>query len=506
MTYFLSQNADFCILYGDACSRLVQTKLFISRGFHFRSLGMIWLPLADLIFAPFVLSQKLLSTGLAGAIPNLILHCLSSTLIFSISQKLIKKTKSNLTVSNIILISLISSFLYFFNPNLLYLSYTAMSETPALFLFILSLFYFEKYIFGNNETEKNLNDQNSNSYLLSISIIISLLCLTRYEYWIVAPVFSMILIIEFLNKKIKFLDCFLYSFISGIGILTWMSWNWYAAKSPLFFANAQYYSTSWQSAHQLLRENPIYDNFSPTTIMFLSLIAIFSPMMLIIALSSFKKFIKINLSFFVLIISPFVFQFVLILMNKAEIHIWLNSRYILTITPFLYLALGLVLSNFFQSKSKQYIKSLLSISIVLWFIASLFLPTVLMPTYADAALGFKMKNSQDSFNTGEILNNLEYKHVLLLTNSGKSHRILLQSGLDFSKVDVGILNNKKYIDARMNLDQNHYDVIIINRNSISGDCILVDFKLEDWISSFENRYQIVHENNSYFVYNLNKNK
>lgn len=116
---------NYLLLYGDAVAHLgIARRILDTRNPGLIQLGGVWLPLPHLLMLPFVQKMEWWQNGLAGAWPSLFCYVLSVTGLYRLARRLMAPQWA-----------LVATAFYALNPNLLYLSTTAMTE--PLFLAIV---------------------------------------------------------------------------------------------------------------------------------------------------------------------------------------------------------------------------------------------------------------------------------------------------------------------------------------------------------------------------------
>ena len=139
--YFLNQGQ--IIAYGDAESHLNIAKRVVSSITPgLAQLGGIWPPLPHLLMVPFVYFDPLWQTGLAGSLISGICFVIASMYLYKFTYLLTKHSAS----------SFIAFLVFALNPNILYMQSTRMTELPLVAFFMLSIYYFTKYI--KNDKDK----------------------------------------------------------------------------------------------------------------------------------------------------------------------------------------------------------------------------------------------------------------------------------------------------------------------------------------------------------------
>jgi hypothetical protein len=116
----------YVLLYGDAVAHLgIARRILDSRNPGLGQLGGVWLPLPHLLMLPFVWKMEWWQSGLAGTWPSLICYIFSVLGFYRLCRRMLVPRWA-----------LVATMFYGLNPNLLYLSTTAMTEPLFLVLVI----------------------------------------------------------------------------------------------------------------------------------------------------------------------------------------------------------------------------------------------------------------------------------------------------------------------------------------------------------------------------------
>jgi hypothetical protein len=116
----------YVLLYGDAVAHLgIARRILDSRNPGLGQLGGVWLPLPHLLMLPFVWKMDWWQSGLAGAWPSLICYIFGVTGFYRLCRRMLAPRWA-----------LAATAFLGLNPNLLYLSTTAMTEPLFLVLTI----------------------------------------------------------------------------------------------------------------------------------------------------------------------------------------------------------------------------------------------------------------------------------------------------------------------------------------------------------------------------------
>ncbi len=242
-TYFFLN--DKIIAYGDAESHLnISKRVVAGLTPGFAQLGGIWLPLPHLMMLPFVYFDVLWRTGLAGSIV--------SGFCFIVAALFIYKTILFLTNSR--LASFAGALIFICNPNVLYMQTTPMTELPLIMFFVLSGYFFIKFISHENEL---------------LSLILAgffgfCASLTRYDGWFLVFIEALIIFVKFFPYKKKWQDVegrvLLFSTLAFFGILIWFIWGFIILGDPLYFTHSQFSAKSQQASWLSKGELPGYHN------------------------------------------------------------------------------------------------------------------------------------------------------------------------------------------------------------------------------------------------------
>ena len=152
------------VLYGDAYAHMLITRrVFDNATPGLAQLGGVWLPLPHLVMLPFIWSDYLWRTGLAGTIPSMICYLIAAVYLFLAARRLTKDSRA----------SFVGTLLFILNPNVLYLQTTALSEIVLIATLTASSYYFLAWA-----QEDRLND------LILAAVATLLATLARYDGWI----------------------------------------------------------------------------------------------------------------------------------------------------------------------------------------------------------------------------------------------------------------------------------------------------------------------------------
>jgi hypothetical protein len=246
------------VAYGDAESHLNIAKRVIDNLTPgMAQLGGIWLPLPHILLLPFVANDFLWRTGLAGSIVSGVAFIISAIFIFKIVKLL---TRDNLT-------SFVGFLAFATNPNILYMQSTPMTELPLIVFFILSTYYFLKYI----------TDRNNILNLVKTAFFGFCASLSRYDGWFLVAIEAFLIALinlplsEIITdlKERKFANLrqlvsraeglsILFATLAFAGIIFWFGWDGVILRDPFYFTSSQFSAKSQQNGWLAKKQLPSY--------------------------------------------------------------------------------------------------------------------------------------------------------------------------------------------------------------------------------------------------------
>jgi len=463
----LTRDPHSLLYYGDAVSHLViSMSVFDSIQPGIGQLGGVWLPLGHLMLMPFVTSDYLFHTGLAGTIVSTLSVAVTACAMFRIAK---------LQFNSSIIAGFISASLYLMNTSVIYMGVVPMQEAPYMMFFVLSVYYIQKiyshYICIKSITLDVSLTLKARLLLLKCALAISAATIIRYEGWLL-PIGFMILILlvkfaffrnnESWRPGIGWIEC-LPIIVSLSGIIFWLLWDFAYYKDPLYFATGPYSAhiqgqpfSGYLQSHPLLALSILIGvsksmyGLPILTIAFLGIVSY-----LYIARKDHKRLVFFLLTTATLMI-PLVSIFLAMVHGSGVIYPireggWFNGRYLVTISPLLaFCSVSLIMCVNEKIRSgKSLIKGVISALVIVLVLISyihIFISqpleigkaTVLSDRYA---LFPFLKHVRFAFDTGDALRILlgdKRGQIVLFTPSQSGQQIILESGLPLkSFIDVG---------------------------------------------------------------------
>ena len=186
--YYIKQEL---LLYGDAVAHINIARRVVDNRHPLLSLselGTVWLPLQHIAMLPFVWSDALWRSGIAGAIPGMVAYVLGTLGIFRLVSSRTPKIAAYFAAA-----------IYALNPNLLYLQTTAMNEPIFLAFFIWALVYLDEFrgaCFPGTDAHATPR-MKPNRALEACGLCLAGGAFTRYDGWFVAAVIGVIATVLF---------------------------------------------------------------------------------------------------------------------------------------------------------------------------------------------------------------------------------------------------------------------------------------------------------------------
>jgi hypothetical protein len=160
----------YLLLYGDAVAHLgIARRILDSHNPGLVQLGGVWLPLPHLLMLPFVQKMEWWQTGLAGAWPSMICYIASVVGLYRLARRMMTPRWA-----------IVATAFYAFNPNLLYLATTAMTEPLFLAILIWITLLTVECVAGIQASSPTVVVRR----LILLGLLILAAVFTRYDGWI----------------------------------------------------------------------------------------------------------------------------------------------------------------------------------------------------------------------------------------------------------------------------------------------------------------------------------
>jgi len=528
------------LYYGDAVSHLFGSRRLVDWEYPgLQQLGNVWLPLPKFLFLLPSLVDVLFFTGLAGSIVNLSTTALTTYIIYLMLKKNYARDNSDKMP---LLLAL--SLLYPLNLNILYLGVVAMTEACFMLFFTASAFYLCRFMqdYGNGTRHNNI---------LLCSIFIALATLTRYEGWILVAFLLVYLIAVIIRSRdevkgrLSVIDGnnasgkdnnhsvsqsqttlrLIELLIASSGILSWLLYNYYTYGDVLEFANAKYYSASWQALHREYREKLFLQPLNVISVYGINAIIFYGPLLAYALISPFFHRGRRMVMLYLYLALPAVFTIASMIIGVGEMSFWFNSRFVVLIAPLLILLTADWFNGRFNINANTTAKTLLILAFVYQLILIPLLhynsvegsnyiiiiselkqyistltnkDSVGIITYLDAKDGYAQDKTLASIRVGEFLKEnyaLSNPKIMIITGSIQEHRIILSSWIRLSMYD-------EIIEASIWKDSFKrpwlYDDIIVISKYPDSDAVNVSKYWLDRLDKLYRYYNNVYED-EYFI-------
>ncbi|MBL8148409.1 MAG: glycosyltransferase family 39 protein [Blastocatellia bacterium] len=234
LLYFYKTNS--ITLYGDGVAHLNIARRIVdidSSSFWIRylQLGSPWLPLQHILMLPFIWNDHMWRSGLAGSFVSAVSYVLSTLFVYEIAATVGQEISKNSSQTEKDRRSgLFAAALFAFNPSILYLQATPMTELLFLASVAASVLMLLRWVIYQNR-----------KYLILSAVTCTLASLTRYEAWTMLPAGAFLVLIAKegeVRERLK--DALFWSFLASCGPLYWFWHNWVTYNNPLEFYNGFY--------------------------------------------------------------------------------------------------------------------------------------------------------------------------------------------------------------------------------------------------------------------------
>jgi hypothetical protein len=232
LIFYYRQNA--ILLYGDAVAHInIARRVFDSRTPGFFQLGTVWLPLPHVLDMPFVVSDRLWRTGIGASIPSMLAYIAGTLGIFRLVASVASRSAA-----------WAAALIYAFNPNLIYMQSTAMTEPLYLALMIWALVYFVDFVQLVKRDAKR-----ARAALQKCAFAVGADMLVRYDGWFLAAVLGVAALAFLLVNRTSINRVgirILRRAVIEFGLLTvlvgglWLAYNQANYGNPLEWANGPY--------------------------------------------------------------------------------------------------------------------------------------------------------------------------------------------------------------------------------------------------------------------------
>lgn len=471
----------YIIAYGDAESHLnIAKRVVDSLTPGFAQLGGIWLPLPHIFLIPFVYFDFFWRTGLAGSIVSGVAFIISSLYIYKLGHLLTRSRSA----------AFFTALVFMVNPNILYLQSTSMTELPLIVFFILSSYFFIRFLL----------DDTKLLMLIAAAGFGFCASLTRYDGWALVMMEAGVLFLYYFpfkfnwgwfglqdeptpfiiaSTKQKLIDRWhrlegrevLFITLAFFGIFLWLLWSYLILGDPLYFTHSQFSANSQQMGWLAKGQLPAYHK-PLVSLLYYSATSMESAGTLITTIAligailfGLAKNLKQRWLILLVLLVPFFFNVLTLFLGQSIIFLpgitpitfeWtlFNVRYGSMMMPAVAVFAGYLFSRS-QILGRTIIVGLLAMQCVLFFIG--FTPVLALQ---DGLIGLssltgKLPDAQQWLSKN-------YDHGLVLMDDYKRTLSVIESPIHMK--DVIYIGNKPYWEESLAAPEKYARWIIIQRD------------------------------------------
>jgi hypothetical protein len=232
LIFYYRQNA--ILLYGDAVAHInIARRVFDSRTPGFFQLGTVWLPLPHVLDMPFVVNDRLWRTGIGASIPSMLAYIAGALGVFRLVGSVASRSAA-----------WAAALIYAFNPNLMYMQSTAMTEPLYLALMIWAVVYFVDFVqLAKRDAKRARVALQKCAFAVGADILV------RYDGWFLAAVLGLAALGFLLVNRTSINRVGIRTVRRAViefGLLTvsvgglWLAYNQANYGNPLEWANGPY--------------------------------------------------------------------------------------------------------------------------------------------------------------------------------------------------------------------------------------------------------------------------
>jgi hypothetical protein len=220
----------YALLYGDAVAHLgIARRILDTRNPGLVQLGGVWLPLPHLLMLPFVQKMEWWRSGLAGAWPSLICYVLGVAGFFRLSRRMLAPRWA-----------LVATAFYGLNPNLLYLSTTAMTEPLFLALLIWMVLLTVECVDAIRAEQQSRVARR----MIWLGLLIFAAVFTRYDGWVLGAAVWCVVTWQLrraggLRRRVGAAFA-VFTLLAVAGPVLWLWYNQHFYHDPLDFLRGPY--------------------------------------------------------------------------------------------------------------------------------------------------------------------------------------------------------------------------------------------------------------------------
>ena len=223
-------SKGYVLLYGDAVAHLgIARRIFDSHNPGLVQLGGVWLPLPHLLMLPLVQKMAWWQSGLAGTWPSVAFYILGGAGFYRLCRRMLVPRWA-----------MVATAFYGLNPNLLYLSTTAMTEPLFLALLIWMTLLTVECVDAIREAEQSRVVWR----LTGLGLLIFAAVFTRYDGWVLGAAVWCVLTWQLWRARAvwrRVAPAFaMFTVLTVAGPILWLWYNQHFYHDPLDFMRGPY--------------------------------------------------------------------------------------------------------------------------------------------------------------------------------------------------------------------------------------------------------------------------
>jgi len=244
VSLLVSYSRGYLLLYGDAVAHMgIARRIVDSRNPGLNQLGGVWLPLPHILMLPFISRMEWWQNGLAGAWPSLLCYILGVAGFYRLARRMLTPRWS-----------FAATVFFALNPNLLYLSTTAMTEPLFLAILIWATLLTMEFTAAVREGQSTVAARR----LLLLGVLTLAAVYTRYDGWILgAAIWGTVTWQVFARRQRLWSKVapwyVIFTVLAVAGPLGWLAYNQHLFHDPLDFLRGPYSAAAidrrWSPGH-----------------------------------------------------------------------------------------------------------------------------------------------------------------------------------------------------------------------------------------------------------------
>lgn len=186
-------------------------------------IGSPWLPLQTVLMLPLVANDWLWRTGGAGSIVSMLSFVIAASSLYLLAREFFSREEGQSRT----LLPLLSAGIFLFNPSVLYMQSTPMTELTFMASLVTAVYLLQRWM-GEQTTKR----------LAVAAVAMTVATLARYEAWPAAAFSILIVALTAAGDwKGKLKDFALFAGLVTTGPIYWLWHNWVIYGNALEFLN-----------------------------------------------------------------------------------------------------------------------------------------------------------------------------------------------------------------------------------------------------------------------------